>query len=144
MTTHTTTAPGLAPPARRTTQDKRGAGTGLAGQTRPQEVDLRSAAASGRSAAAPTLSPPGSAGATASGAVTGTWTTAVTVDASWTIDETRNAYFHVAGGGWKKVFNGTDGAFLALLTLITQAKQTGHTINIREEADGLVHEVYLW
>ena len=71
-------------------------------------------------------------------AVTGTWTTNVTIDASWSINETRNAFFRVAGGAWKKVFNGTDGAFVALLTLATQAKQTGRPVSLREEADGLV------
>ena len=77
-------------------------------------------------------------------AVTGTWTSNVIVDASWSINETRNAFFRVAGGAWKKVFNGSDAAFVALLTLATQAKQTGRPVSLREEADGLVHEIYLW
>ena len=66
------------------------------------------------------------------------------VDATWSINETRNAFFHVTGGAWKKIFNGTDGAFMALCTLAAQAKQTGHQMAIREEADGMVHEIYLW
>lgn len=93
----------------------------------------------------PVLLPPGTAGATAAvTGVTGTWTSGVMVDATWSINETRNAYFHVAGGAWKKIFNGTDGAFTALVTLAAQAKQTGHQMAIREEADGMVHEIYLW
>lgn len=93
----------------------------------------------------PVLLPPGTAGAAAAvTGVTGTWTSGVMVDATWSINETRNAYFHVAGGAWKKIFNGTDGAFTALVTLAAQAKQTGHQMAIREEADGMVHEIYLW
>ncbi len=77
-------------------------------------------------------------------AVTGTWTTNVTIDALWSIAETRNAYVHVAGGAWKKVYNARDGAFQALLTLASQARQTGKPVSLREEADGMVYEIYLW
>jgi hypothetical protein len=115
----------------------------LAGSSRPDELTVARILAAGEPQR-PTLFPPGTAGASeGAGAVTGTWST-VTVDATWSIDETRNAFFHVSGGAWKKVFNGTDGAFTTLVALIGQAKQTGHQIAIREEADGLVHEVYLW
>lgn len=94
---------------------------------------------------APTASPPGTAGVQAGDeAVTGTWTTNVTIDATWSIDETRNAYVHVAGGAWKKIFNARDGSFQALLTLATQARQTGSPVSLREEADGMVYEIYLW
>jgi hypothetical protein len=77
-------------------------------------------------------------------AVIGTWTTNVIVDASWSVNETRNAFLRIAGGAWKKVFDSSDAAFVALLTLATQAKQTGRPVSLREEADGLVHESYLW
>ncbi len=94
---------------------------------------------------APTASPPGTAGLDAGEeAVSGTWTTGVTIDATWSIDEVRNAYVHVAGGAWKKIFNARDGSFQALLTLATQARQTGRTVSLREEADGMVYEIYLW
>ena len=96
----------------------------------------------------PVLLPPDTPGAEAAAAsisgVTGTWTSGVMCDATWSINETRNAFFHVTGGAWKKIFNGTDGAFTALVTLASQAKQTGHQMAIREEADGMVHEIYLW
>jgi hypothetical protein len=46
--------------------------------------------------------------------------------------------------GWKKIFNGGDASFIALTTLAAQARQTGRPINYREEADGMVHEIYLW
>lgn len=96
----------------------------------------------------PTLTPPGANGAEAvvadPTAVTGTWVTTVTVDAMWSINETRNAFFHTSAGVWQKVFNGSDSAFVNLTTLVSQAKQTGHQISYRVEADGLAHEVYLW
>lgn len=113
------------------------------GDSRPMEITVEQILSAARTQE-PTLSPPGTAGATApADGATGTWST-VTIDATWSINETRNAFVHVAGGAWKKIFNGTDGAFTTLLTLATQAKQTGRQIVMREEADGLIHEIYLW
>jgi hypothetical protein len=90
---------------------------------------------------------PGETGATAIaalGTVTGTWSTGAAIDAMWSANEIRNAWMHVASVGWKKIFNGTDGAFMALTALASQARETGHTVNYRVESDGMVHEIYLW
>ena len=76
--------------------------------------------------------------------VTGNWTQNVLVDAMWTIDQSRNAFLHVKDGAWKKIFNGTDAAFTALVTLASQARQTSKPIAFREESDGTIHEIYLW
>jgi hypothetical protein len=46
--------------------------------------------------------------------------------------------------GWKKLYNGRDGAFSALVTLAAQARQTGRNVSCREEADGMIYEIYLW
>jgi len=82
--------------------------------------------------------------AAAIGAIAGTWHGSVLVDALWCINEVRNAWLHSASLGWKKIFNGTDGAFAALVTLASQAKETGRAITYRDEADGMIHEIYLW
>src|SRR5919106_590430 len=86
----------------------------------------------------PTLDPTSVAGvqAEAVAGVTGTWRTGVTVTALWSINEIRNAWMHVPGLGWRKLYNGRDGSFRALVTLATHARQTGRPINFREEADG--------
>lgn len=116
--------------------------------------------------AGPTLQPPGVAGGTAGEGMTavgapaapsmaavapapavsaaGTWQTGVTVDALWSINQVRNAYMRVVGVGWVKIYNGSDGAFTALTTLASQARQTGRPISYRQEADGMAHEIYLW
>ena len=62
----------------------------------------------------------------------------------WCINQTRNAFLHVKGGAWKKIYNGSDYAFTALTTLASQARQTAKPISFREEADGMVHEIYLF
>jgi hypothetical protein len=97
----------------------------------------------------PVLDPSGVAGAAAvtteaAGAVTATWRTNMTVTATWSIDEIRNAWMYVNGLGWRKLFNGRDGAFTALVTLATHARQTGRPISFREEPDGMVYEIYVW
>lgn len=97
--------------------------------------------------AGPSLLPPqqtAAAAASASDGVTAAvWTYDKAVSATWSVNETRNAWMLVDGVGWKKLFNGTDGAFTALVTLAAQARQTGHHISFREDG-GLVREIYLW
>jgi len=98
---------------------------------------------------APTLQPPrlragGAATEETLGAVTGTWRTNQYVDATWSIEETRNAWLLLRDVGWRKVFNGRDGAFAALLFLAAQARQTGRPCSMREEPDGMIYEIYLW
>lgn len=146
MPTKSTDAPTQTPPqARSTTQaDTRQ----QAGSTRPREVEADQLYQHS-GVTAPTLTPPGTTGAAVGttvlpSAVTGTWTTNVTVDALWAINEARNAFFHTGAGAWVKVFNGSDSAFTNLVTLASQAKQTGHPISYRLEADGMAHEIYLW
>jgi hypothetical protein len=127
-----------------------GARNGGVGTTKPKpptDQQLKATlapAATGQPALLPPGVDPGAAAGAAVGAVTGTWRSGVTVTALWSINETRNAWMYVPSLGWRKLFNGKDGAFTALVTLASQARQTGRTINFREEADGMVYEIYLW
>jgi hypothetical protein len=139
--------PTLAPPGRTAGNgDRAGAGT--------TEPAIRDAAAAGVLTATPqgpAGGPPGAAATTAAvvtsdaiTGITGTWHNGVTVDALWAVNEVRNAWMRVVGIGWKKLYNGRDGAFTALVILAGQARETGKPINYREEADGMVYEIYLW
>lgn len=76
--------------------------------------------------------------------VTGTVRSNQYIDALWSIDQVRNAYALVRGLGWRKLYNGRDGAFLALTLLASQARQTGSSVTFREEPDGMIYELYLW
>ena len=147
-TTNTETAPSQRPP-----QTDGGAGAGSGGPSEPgrppeqggAQGGARTATAAAGPQGGPALQPPGSLAATASGdvaAVTATWQTS-TVTGLWCINETRNAWI-VANGAWRKIYNGRDGAFTALVTLASQARATGRSINYRQEADGMVYEIYLW
>ncbi len=133
---------------------------GAAGTSAPTIPDAASAGATAAAPTAPTAQPPATtvpvtggdaqaapvapevAAATVS--ATGTWQSGVTVDALWSINEIRNTWMRVVGIGWVKIYNGNDGAFTALTTLASQARQTGRPVTYRQEADGMVHEIYLW
>ena len=91
---------------------------------------------------APTLVEP-HAVVTAGGVTAATWRSGQ-ITGLWSIDEARNAWMLVDGLGWRKLYNGRDAAFQALTALASQARQTGRSINFREEADGMVYEIYLW
>jgi hypothetical protein len=120
-----------------------GAGTSAPADLTAEQLQARLGGSAVAAAGAPTLAPPSSAAGAQAG-VTATWRTGVQITALWSIDETRNAFAYVDGVGWKKLFNGRDGAFAALATLASQARQTGRTVNLREEADGMIYEIYLW
>jgi hypothetical protein len=137
-------APTMTPP----TADPASSGSsGAAGTAEPSLLpgDVSSGTLAAGPEARPTLGPPAGVGAAgAVGAVTATWRTGVNVTALWSINQPRNAFMFVPNVGWKKLFNGRDGAFTALVTLASQARQTGRPISFREEPDGLVYEIYLW
>ncbi|NAZ86920.1 hypothetical protein [Kineococcus indalonis] len=102
------------------------------------------AAMTAGSMSAPALHPPAPTGTTSDQGVTATWREGVRIDALWSIDETRNSFVNITGVGWRKVYDGRDGAHLALVMLASQARQTNRPVNLREEADGMIHEIYLW
>ncbi len=116
--------------------------------TKPQEQLLWGVAATVGSGAAqagaPTAGPPISAqeGAAAVGA--SVWVTNQRVNALWTIAESRNSWVGIAGVGWRKLANNSDTAVVALTILAANAKQTQGILNYRQEADNMIHEMYLW
>ncbi|WP_460519605.1 hypothetical protein [Flindersiella endophytica] len=92
----------------------------------------------------PDLRDPDSLTESAVGTVTATYRSNQYIDALWSIDQTRNAFVLVRGLGWRKIYNGRDGSFVALCALASQARQTQRPVTFREEADGMVYEIYLW
>jgi hypothetical protein len=132
-------APSFVPSQLVTTGNGHGAGTST--PTLDEQASQAIAAATDTS---PTLSPPAVAAAAGDEAAGATWRNNVRIDALWSIDETRNVFVHVVGLGWRKIYNGRDGAFQALTTLASQARQTNKAVNLREEADGMIYEIYLW
>jgi hypothetical protein len=124
-----------------------GGGTGTAAAPRDlEELTLTGNMAAG-GAAMPTLDPPNvqaTVGATGVTAVTGTWLSDKRVAALWAISEVRNNWAYVAGIGWKKLYSASDSSSTAMAMLSSHARQTNCRFDYREEADGMIHEIYVW
>jgi hypothetical protein len=115
----------------------------IGSQSKPQDLaslDVTSAIAVG-SASAPVLEPPVAA---KSQEAVGAWLNDKRVNATWCINQNRNAYVAIVGVGWKKLANNSDSAIVALNMLGTHARQMNSPMNYREEADGMIHEMYVW
>jgi len=139
---NTRKSPTLKPPETGTTSDVDVPGTSQ--PTTVSDEQIAALVAESTPLAGPTVLPPTVAVEAAEEGVAATWQTNVRIDALWSIDETRNAWVRVVGVGWRKIYNGRDGAFQALTTLAAQARQTGRPVNLREESDGMIYEIYLW
>jgi hypothetical protein len=94
----------------------------------------------------PTAEPPVSAlaAAGAGGVAATVWVNGKKINALWAINENRNSWVSVAGVGWVKLANNSDSAIVALTMLGADAKLTQGTVNYRQEADNMIHEMYVW
>jgi len=118
-----------------------------AGQTRPNELSpaqLAKAAAKSEAAGSVPLQMPPQTTTAAATAISGTWNNSKTIDALWSINENRNSWAHVAGGNWLKMLNTSDAINQQLTLLASNAKVTQGLVNIRTEADNMIHEMYVW
>ena len=90
--------------------------------------------------ATPALEPP-SAEATASTTV---WVQGKKVAALWAINQNRNSWASFADVGWRKFSDVSDSAIMAFTILAAHARQMQSATDRREEADGEVHEMYVY
>ena len=96
----------------------------------------------GAAEAMPTLLP-SAAGVSSSGGVAA-WLNDKRVTALWVINQNRNSWAFISGVGWKKLANNSDTAVVALTMLAAHAKQSQTNYSYRDEADGMIHESYVW
>jgi hypothetical protein len=99
-----------------------------------------SAGSEGSSSSVPTLDPTAGVGA---GEITA-WQNDKRINALWAINENRNVFVGVTGVGWKKLANNNDTGIVALTLLSGSARLTQAPVNYRDEADGMIHEMYVW
>jgi len=62
----------------------------------------------------------------------------------WGKNQNKNSWVHIAGVGWKRLANNSDSAIVALTMLGAHARENDSVVNYREEADGMIHEMYVW
>ncbi len=122
--------------------------TGLTGEiamsdAKPKELSLEEVAliTSGGSAAAQPSAPPPQQKAT--GGVTA-WQNSQQISGLWTINQDRNAWVSVTVVGWKRLSTASASGVVALNMLGAHARQTNAPVNYRDEADGMIHEMYIW
>jgi hypothetical protein len=95
--------------------------------------------------AAPSAEPPAADAGGRAGAVgASVWVNGKKINALWAIAENRNSWVGVAGVGWVKLANNSDSAIVALTMLGANARQTQGVVNYRQEADNMIHEMYVW
>jgi hypothetical protein len=101
---------------------------------------LAGAAGAGTLEVAPTLEP----STIAAGEGIGLWQSNKQVDALYSTYAARFSWMHVAGGPWRRFSPVSDSGVAALALLAAHARDRGRPVNFREEADQLVHEMYVW
>jgi hypothetical protein len=123
--------------------DQHNGGT-LVEEAHPIDELLAEAAAAVATPAAPTEHPPAAVALAEEAEAVGAWLADKRVSALWSINQNRNVFMGVTGVGWKKLANNSDSAIVALTVLASHARSTQSRIDYREEADGMVHECYVW
>ena len=124
-----------------------GAGNGATTVEAPRDLDelasdLIASTAAGTLEVEPTLQPPTAAGIGADGI--GLWLTNKQVDALYSTYAARFSWMHVAGGPWRRFSPVSDSGVAALALLAAHARDRGRPVNYREDADPLIHEMYVW
>jgi len=111
---------------------------------RPRELsELELSITEGQGSDEPTLAPPEIEGGQSIAGITA-WQADKRVGALWGINQVRNSWVFVTGVGWRKLVNNSDSAIVALTMLSAHAKQLNSRVDYREEADGMVYEIYAW
>jgi len=111
---------------------------------RPRELsEAEIAITAGQRSDEPALAPPELSGAQGAEGITA-WQSDKRIGALWTINQVRNSWVSINGIGWRKLVNNSDSAIVAMSMLAAHAKQMTSRVDIREEADGMVYEIYAW
>jgi hypothetical protein len=113
--------------------------------TRPTGAPPKGNAAGAAAGQAARPRPGGPMAAGADAAATATvWQSGQQINELWSINQDRNAWMGVQNVGWKKLSTASESGTVALNVLASHARQTGSSVDYREEADGMVHELYVW
>lgn len=120
--------------------------SGMAGQSKPEEVTEAELAMMGSSGAGsePKEQPPAALGTAAEGGVGTVWNGDKRIVGLWAMNQVRNSWIYVANVGWQKLANNSDSAIVALTMLAAHARELNRSVTYRTETDNMVHEMYVW
>ena len=128
------TSPTEQPPAAQA-----GAVAAAAATAKPDLYDVTGASLGGGDAVA---APPAAKSAAGDGIAT--WLGDKRVSSLWSINQVRNSWVGISGVGWVKLSNASDSAIVAMTVLASHAKEKQSRFDYRQEADGMIHEIYAW
>jgi len=94
-------------------------------------------------AGTPQLTPPSEVATAADEGITA-WLTNRKILRLWTNSANKNSWINIQGIGWKRFFTGSESAVVCMTMLAAHARAGGRNVNVRLEADDLVHEIYVW
>ena len=92
----------------------------------------------------PTLEPPARQASGGAESALGAWNNGQHVVGTFGTANDQNQWLNISGVGWKKIINTSSSANMALTILGNHARLMNTVINYRDEADGMVHEIYAW
>lgn len=95
-------------------------------------------------AGAPLLSPPEEILTAGADEGVTAWLTNRKILALWTNSATKNSWINIQGLGWRRLFPGSDATVVCMSMMAAHARAEGRNVNVRLEADSLVHEMYIW
>jgi hypothetical protein len=72
------------------------------------------------------------------------WLTNRKILGLWTNSAPKNSWINIQGLGWKRLFTGSDTTVVCMTMLAAHAREAGRNVNVRIEADNMVHEIYVW
>ena len=132
-------AGGDAAPTEQPPAEQAGAAAAATSTAKPDLYDVTGASLGGSDAVA---APPAGEGAAGDGIAT--WLGDKRVSSLWSINQVRNSWVGISGVGWVKLSNASDSAIVAMTMLASHAKEKQSRFDYRQEADGMIHEIYAW
>ena len=92
----------------------------------------------------PQLTPPEEVEAAAAEEGITAWLTDRKILGLWSNSANKNSWINVQGLGWRRLFTGSETAVTCMTMLAAHARAAGRNVNVRLEADNMIHEIYVW
>ena len=78
------------------------------------------------------------------GAGVAAWNNGKKITALWSINQNRNSWVHIDGVGWRRLANNSTAPSWQCRSSEPTLGEKATTVNYRDEADGMIHEIYVW
>ena len=62
----------------------------------------------------------------------------------WSNASNKNSWINIQGLGWRRLFTGSETVVTCMTMLAAHARAENRNVNVRLEADNMIHEIYVW